>query len=91
MAAEFGVYLIGIFFICYVILGRIYRSRIKDYGILRTLGVTNKDMSKIVKVEMCVIGFGITIFNYLLFNVYYYILWLVRNCTYGSWSNLITS
>ena len=68
MAAEFGVYLIGIFFICYVILGRIYRSRIKDYGILRTLGVTNKDMSKIVKVEMCVIGFGITIFNYLLFN-----------------------
>ena len=68
MAAEFGVYLIGVFFIAYVILGRIYRSRIKDYGILRTLGVTNKDMSKIVKVEMCIIGFGITIFNYLLFN-----------------------
>ena len=68
MAAEFGVYLIGVFFIVYVILGRIYRSRIKDYGILRTLGITNKDMAKIVNVEMCVIGFGITIFNYLLFN-----------------------
>ena len=66
--AEFSVYLIGIFFIVYVILGRVYRSRVKDYSILRTLGITKKDMAKIVNVEMLLIGYGITIFTYLVFN-----------------------
>lgn len=66
--AECSVYLIGIFFIVYVILGRVYRSRVKDYSILRTLGITKKDMSKIVSVEMLVIGYGITIITYLIFN-----------------------
>lgn len=63
-----SAYLIGIFFICYVILSRIYRSRVKDYAILRTLGVTKKDMAKIVNVEMIVIGYSIILFTYLLFN-----------------------
>lgn len=63
-----SAYLIGIFFICYVILSRIYRSRVKDYAILRTLGVTKKDMAKIVNVEMIIIGYGIILFTYLLFN-----------------------
>lgn len=66
--AEFSVYLIGIFFIVYVILGRVYRSRIKDYSILRTLGVTKKDMAKVVNIEMLLIGFGMTIVTYLIFN-----------------------
>ena len=30
--SEVSVYLIGIFFIVYVILGRVYRSRVKDYN-----------------------------------------------------------
>ena len=51
-----------------LILNRVYRSRIKDYSILRTLGVARKDMAKIVNVEMLIIGFGITIFTYLVFN-----------------------
>lgn len=63
-----SAYLIGIFFICYVILSRIYRSRVKDYAILRTLGVTKKDMAKIVNVEMIVIGYSVILFTYLLFN-----------------------
>ena len=54
--------------ICYVILSRIYRSRVKDYAILRTLGVTKKDMAKIVNVEMIVIGYSVILFTYLLFN-----------------------
>lgn len=66
--AELSAYLIGIFFIVYVILSRVYRSRVKDYSILRTLGVTRKDMAKVVNVEMLVIGASITIFTYLLFN-----------------------
>lgn len=66
--SEVSVYLIGIFFIVYVILGRVYRSRVKDYSILRTLGITKKDMAKVVNVEMLLIGYGITIFTYLFFN-----------------------
>lgn len=66
--AELSAYLIGIFFIVYVILSRVYRSRVRDYSIIRTLGVTKKDMAKVVNVEMLLIGFGITIFTYLLFN-----------------------
>ena len=68
LIAELSIYLVGIFFITYVILNRVYRSRIKDYSILRTLGVARKDMAKIVNVEMLIIGFGITIFTYLVFN-----------------------
>ena len=65
ITAQLGAYFIGIFFIIYVILSRVYRSRIKDYSILRTLGVTKKDMSKIVNVEMRIIGYSTTIFTYL--------------------------
>lgn len=68
ITAQLGAYFIGIFFIIYVILSRVYRSRIKDYSILRTLGVTKKDMSKIVNVEMRIIGYSTTIFTYLVFN-----------------------
>ena len=63
-----SAYLIGIFFIVYVILSKVYRSRIKDYAILRTLGITKKDMAKIVNVEMIVIVYIIILFTYLLFN-----------------------
>lgn len=66
--AELSAYLIGIFFIVYVILSRVYRSRVKDYSIIRTLGVTKKDMAKVVNVEMLLIGFSITLFTYLFFN-----------------------
>ena len=65
---EFNAYLIGFFFIVYVILSKVYRSRVKDYSILRTLGITKKDMAKIVRVEMLVIGLSVTLITYLIFN-----------------------
>lgn len=65
---EFGAYLIGIFFIVYVILSKIYSSRVKDYEIIRTLGVTKKDMSKIVNIELLLIGMGVSVFAYFVFN-----------------------
>ena len=65
---EFSGYLFGIFFIVYVILSKVYRFRIKDYSILRTLGITKGDMAKIVNVEMKILGYGTMILTYLIYN-----------------------
>ncbi len=65
---ELSCYLIGIFFITYVILSRIYISRTKDYQILRTLGVTKRDMRSIVNYEIVLLGMGITLLSAFLVN-----------------------
>lgn len=44
--------LILIYFITYLILSRIYISKRETYAIFRTLGVTKKDMNKVVKYEV---------------------------------------
>ena len=64
---EFGAYLIGIFFIVYVVLSKIYSSRTKDYEIIRTLGVTKNDMIKIVNIELILIGMVVSILAYFAF------------------------
>lgn len=51
-----SVVLYIIFFITYFILAKVYTSRKKDYEILRTLGVTKKDMRHIVNAEILFIG-----------------------------------
>ena len=54
------------FIITYLILAKIYNSRKKDYEILRTLGVTKRDMKKIVWYEVLIIGVVAIIIAYLL-------------------------
>ena len=44
--------LLIIYFITYIILSRIYSTKSKDYTILRTLGVSKKDMRDIVRYEV---------------------------------------
>lgn len=44
------------FIITYLILVKVYNSRKKDYEILRTLGVTKRDMQKVVWYEILMIG-----------------------------------
>lgn len=41
-----------IYFITYFVLGRVYKSKNRDYTILRTLGVSKKQMAKIVRYEL---------------------------------------
>ncbi len=48
--------LLFVFFITYFILAKVYSSKIKDYQILRTLGVTKRDMRIIVCFEVGLIG-----------------------------------
>lgn len=46
--------IIVIYFITYVILSRIYQARKKDYTVLRTLGVTKRDMKSVVTFEVMI-------------------------------------
>ena len=48
--------LVIVFFITYFILSKIYSSKKNDYEILRTLGVTQKDMKTIVNYEVFIVG-----------------------------------
>jgi ABC-type antimicrobial peptide transport system permease subunit len=54
--AAIIVIVIGIYIITYMILHIIYKSKKNDYNIMRTLGVTNKSMRKIVNYEMLIIS-----------------------------------
>ena len=47
-----SLYLIGIYFLTYVIVGRIYDSRIKDFTIFRTVGIKAKDMRRITRYDI---------------------------------------
>ncbi len=61
--------LIIIFFITYFILAKVYASKKRDYEILRTLGVTKKDMSRIVIFEVLLIGLVSWITSFILYIV----------------------
>ncbi len=59
-------------FICYAILSRIYISKNKDYTILRSLGVLNKQMNWIVIIEMLIFAIVASIVAFLSFYVLYF-------------------
>ncbi len=64
--------LIIVFFITYFILAKVYQSRKKDYAILRTLGVSKKDMKNIVYSEILIVSFSVIIFTYIFFVILIY-------------------
>lgn len=72
IAAELACYLIGIFFITYVVLKKVYQSRIKDYEILRILGVTKTEMKRVVNFELLSLGLLATVFSFILCTVLIY-------------------
>lgn len=61
--------LIGLFFISYVILARVYASKNKDYGVLRTLGLVKKQLGKIVVLEVIAIGMMCAILALVIFLI----------------------
>ena len=54
--------LILLYFVTYFILAKVYIGKQKDYEILRTLGVSKKDMIKIITYEVVIIGFTSVLF-----------------------------
>lgn len=58
-----------IFFITYFILSKVYTSKKKDYQILRTLGVTKKDMGQIVTTEVLMMGITAWFISLILFTI----------------------
>lgn len=58
--------LIVIYFISYIILAKIYQSKRKDYTIIRTLGITKKDMRFIVLCEVLITTIVLSIIVYVL-------------------------
>ena len=49
-----SLYLIGIYFLTYAILNKIYDSKIKDFAILRTLGIKSNDMKRIIRYDIMI-------------------------------------
>ncbi|MDE6408504.1 MAG: FtsX-like permease family protein, partial [Anaeroplasmataceae bacterium] len=64
--------LICLFFISYVILARVYASKNKDYGVLRTLGMVKKQLGRIVILEVIAIGCIATLLSLILFIILYH-------------------
>lgn len=60
------IVIIVIYFITYVILSKIYESKKTDYTILRTLGVTKKDMRHVVMIEVMVQTIIVSIISFAL-------------------------
>ena len=58
--------LIVVYFISYIILAKIYQSKRKDYTIIRTLGITKKDMRFIVLCEVLITTVVLSIFVFVL-------------------------
>ena len=69
------VALIVIFFIAYVVLGRIYASKNKDYGILRTLGLMKNQLSKITIFELL----SFSIFTSIIAYILVYLMFIPKN------------
>lgn len=59
-------------FICYAILSRIYISKNKDYTILRSLGVLNKQMNYVVIIEMLFFAIVASIIAYASMYIIYF-------------------
>lgn len=64
--------LLCLFFVSYVILARVYASKNKDYGVLRTLGMVKKQLGNIVIFEVIAIGIASAIFSLILFVILYH-------------------
>lgn len=64
-----GVGILLLSLITYFILARVYDSKKKDYQILRTLGVTKKDMRHIVNLEVLVVGMVATVLAFVVFLI----------------------
>lgn len=52
LIALSSIVIVILYFISYIVLSRIYQSKKKDYTVLRTLGITRKDMGSIITYEM---------------------------------------
>ncbi len=57
--------MIFIVFISYTVLQKVYQSRRKDYAIMRSLGMMRPQMAKIIRYEVCVLGFIASILSLL--------------------------
>ncbi len=64
--------LIGLYYITYVILARVYASKNKDYGVLRTLGMVKKQLGRIAELEVVLLGLLSAVFSLLLFIILYF-------------------
>ncbi len=51
------------FFITYFLLSRIYRTKIKDFEILRVLGICKKDMARLVRIEFVSLQMIVSVFS----------------------------
>ena len=60
-----SVVIVIIYFISYVILAKIYTSKKKDYTILRTLGISKRDMKDIVLYEVMAQTIFVSVLTYL--------------------------
>lgn len=67
MLAFVLVALVCLYFISYIILARVYASKNKDYGVLRTLGMVRKKMGRIVLIETCCLGLISSIISLIIF------------------------
>lgn len=64
--------LLCLFFISYIILARVYASKNKDYGVLRTLGMVKKQLGRIVILEVTATGVLSSILALILFLILYH-------------------
>lgn len=55
-----------VYLVASVILSKIFSSKLETYAIFRTLGITKKDMKKVLYNEVFIIVGAVTVFNYLL-------------------------
>ena len=55
-----------VYFISYFVLSKVYQSKKKDYTIIRTLGVTKKDMRFVVKSEILITSISLAVLVYIL-------------------------
>lgn len=61
--------LIGLFFVSFAIMSRIYQSKTRDYGVLRALGMVKKDLGTMVKIETITVGLISSVISLVLFIV----------------------
>ncbi|MDE5715935.1 MAG: hypothetical protein K2I42_07400, partial [Anaeroplasmataceae bacterium] len=70
-------------FICYAVLSRIYISKNKEYTVFRSLGIMNKQMNKIVLLEMVFIALVASILAFIAMYVIYF-------TTHWAFLNIVT-
>lgn len=70
-ASMIVIAMICLYFISYVILSRVYASKNKDYGVLRTLGMVQKQLGRIVILEVITIGIISSILSLVIFILLY--------------------